>query len=275
MPWQRLSVRTGAQQPTGPYDGVPEHLIHPLINWIRIFFYAPQGRVGNLQFLQYLSLHLRLVVPPDAEEEDLLSHLLTRCVQDSDFCLDLLDSMLQACPIDMNMRQELELLLNIGGSVWTLAPDQKTLVKRVDDSAIQQFERVTAPADSASKELHEASAKAYGRHPNASDAWDHAIKALEDILIPIVCPTKVKANLGGVAGDLKAQPGRWRLLLENFQGVETLEAMLRLLWPNPDRHDGAERRNAELAEAKAKAAVQLAVTIVQWGRTGVLERSEN
>src|SRR5712691_8127500 len=153
---QPLSVRMGKRSPTGPYDGVPDHLVHPLLNWVRIFFYGPYGQVGNSQFLQYLSLHLRLVVPPAAGEAELLNQLLNRCVQDSDFLLDLLDSMLGRCPIDTQMRLELAALLSIGDSVWTVAADQNSLVTRVDDTAVQQFKNVTAPADSASAELKEA-----------------------------------------------------------------------------------------------------------------------
>jgi hypothetical protein len=267
---QRLSVRRGKRPPTGPFDGVPDHLVHPLINWVRIYLYGPSG----LQFLQYLSLHLQLVVSPDAGAPELLNNLLNSCVQDPDLLLDLLDAMIGRCPIDTEMREELGALLTIGESVWTLAPDQRSLVERVGDTAIRQFEDVTTPADVASAEMKEAWAKAYGRGPNASDAWDHAIKAVEEILIPIVCPRKDKANLGDVAGSLKAQPERWKLLLQSngpISSVETMEAMLRLLWPNPDRHGGAKRRTPELAEAQA--AVQLAVTIVQWARTGLLEKS--
>jgi hypothetical protein len=39
-----------------------------------------------------------------------------------------------------------------------------------------------------------------------------------------------------------------------------------LLYPNPDRHVGPDHRAAVLDEARA--VVQLAVAIVQWGRDG-------
>jgi hypothetical protein len=45
--------------------------------------------------------------------------------------------------------------------------------------------------------------------------------------------------------------------------------MLRLMWPNPDRHqDGTPRRKPTQHEAEA--VIHTAVTIVQWARSGVL-----
>jgi hypothetical protein len=51
-------------------------------------------------------------------------------------------------------------------------------------AAHDAYERAVAPQDVAGNELQEAWARALGRHPDASDAWDHAIKAVEAVLIP-------------------------------------------------------------------------------------------
>jgi hypothetical protein len=47
-----------------------------------------------------------------------------------------------------------------------------------------------------------------------------------------------------------------------------LVVMLRLVYPNPDRHQGQQRRAPTIEEARA--VVHLAVTIVQWGREGLI-----
>jgi len=46
--------------------------------------------------------------------------------------------------------------------------------------------------------------------------------------------------------------------------------MLRLMWPNPDRHGGRGSRQPSLAEAPA--VVHLAVPLVRWARAGVISR---
>ena len=56
----------------------------------------------------------------------------------------------------------------------------------MDPTVTAAFESATGTGDVASAELTEAWIRAYGRDPDPSDAWDHAIKAVEAILIPIV-----------------------------------------------------------------------------------------
>jgi hypothetical protein len=46
--------------------------------------------------------------------------------------------------------------------------------------------------------------------------------------------------------------------------------MLRLIYPNPDRHLGPDHRVPTIEEARA--GVHLAVTIVQWGRDDLIAR---
>lgn len=273
MAWQRLSVRAGKRQPQTPYDGVPPHLVRPLVNWIKEFFVVDHYNTINPSAVRFFAIMHEVVVPANADEGHILEKILNQSANDQDFCLDMVDSILNFGKVSAVPVQELEGSLSLGGSVWQVAPDEKSLVERLDSTANQQFILAATPDEVASAELAEAWGKAYSRNPNASDAWDHAIKAVETILIPIVCPTKNKPTLADVAGCLKAQPNLWRLRLEtngSHGAVETLEAMLRLMWPNPDRHGGTARRTPSLEEARA--VVQLAVTITQWGRTGVLSK---
>jgi hypothetical protein len=227
----------------------------------------------DASIVRYLGLIHEVVIPANGDENQLLNQILNQCAQDGDFCLDMLDSILNFGQVDARMIEELELVLALGGSNWRVAPDCKSVVERLDETAVQQASLAMTSEEAASLELAEAWKNAYGRNPNASDAWDHAIKAVETVLIPIVCPTKNKPTLSDVAGCLKAQPNQWKLRLQangSTGAIETVEAMLRLIWPNPDRHGGTARRLPTLDEAQA--VVQLAVVIVQWGRTGVLAR---
>jgi hypothetical protein len=79
---------------------------------------------------------------------------------------------------------------------------------------------------------------AYGRDPNPSDAWDHAIKAVEAVLTDVVTPNKAKATLGDVLGQLRAQGHLWKLMVRGQKrdhSVEPLVHMLTLIWPEPPR----------------------------------------
>lgn len=160
--------------------------------------------------------------------------------------------------------------------MWTVRADGSGLDRRVDGAAEALASEAMGPTDQASSQLGEAWAAAYGRQSDPSDAWDHAIKALEAVLIPIVVPRKEKATLGDVLGQLKANPDRFTFVLGTSSAtvgaVGTVEALLRMVWPNPDRHGGGpDERVPSLAEAQT--VVQIAVFLVQAARQGALAAS--
>jgi hypothetical protein len=76
-----------------------------------------------------------------------------------------------------------------------------------------------------------------------SDAWDHAIKAVEAILLPTILPKQDQAKIGQVLGELASNGGKWDVgLLFNQSGTprtpptapaEAPLGMLRLIYPNP------------------------------------------
>jgi hypothetical protein len=270
----RLTRREGRPAWGEPYEGVPEHLRRPLTYWI-----AEQLVQDNSPYRTDLTFRLmaaeRISLPgrpaPDPHRVDLrneaLPAVLLHCEEDDENILDVIHTLLQmGCNgFDLNP------ILEAGGSVWT-ATVGDGLRRRVDPTATNAYDSATRDTDDASRELTEAWTRAYGRKPDASDAWDHAIKAVEAILIPIVVPKQDKPQLGHVLGALDRQGQLWRLGLpgaDNDHSVAPLVAMLRLLWPNPDRHGAPASSRAPSIE-QARAVVQLAVTIVQWGRNGVI-----
>lgn len=209
----------------------------------------------------------------DARPTGVMEQILSACQADQETFLDVLDATLCFGSTGNVSAPSLEQMLSMGGSVWKVRPDKMGLERRVSAEAQTLYEAASSPGDEASRELQEAWTAAFGRAPDASDAWDHAIKAVEELYIPLVVPKAAKSNLGSVAGELKANPAGWVLVLESngaLDSVATLEALFRLLWPNPDRHGGETRRTPSLGEAAA--VVHLAVTLVQWARDGVLQK---
>jgi hypothetical protein len=221
-------------------------------------------------------LHIELAADSGGKR---LGEIVNWAAQDDEQFLDILHYTLQLSPrVRGQLGEHLEALLAGGGSVWSATV--KGLARRVDPAAEEAFSLATAIQDSASKELLQAWTKAYGRDSDASDAWDHAIKAVEAVLIPIVVPGQDSAHIGHVIGQLDRQGAQWKTLLSFNQpvppvypphnSVQALVGMLRLLYPNPDRHIGPDHRVPTLDEARA--VVQLAVTIVQWARDGQIVR---
>jgi hypothetical protein len=262
-------------QPDGPFEGVPAHLQEGLVYWwAQVAESGSGGYFGHEQELRELAAFLREGVHPSWNAADVGEAMIRSARANPDFFLDLIDGTLQIFQPG-SATDALTRLLDIAGSVWTVAPNGDSLIRVVTDEAQATYEAATSVADEATTELKEAWANAFGRNGDPSDAWDHAIKAVEDVLVPVVLPNQQHATLGSVLGHLRSQGGLWKMVLpgkDQSQDVAPLVSMLELIWPNHDRHGGATSKRTP-SEQESRAVVTLAATIVQWHREGwVLQR---
>lgn len=268
MAWQRLSARNGDTPEETLFEGVPAHLRTPLTEWVRARFgwFSYGGLSQNLMLKVGTALRLPL---RQSESVSLSNEIVAFMQRDDDVFLDVLDFLLYE---EHEGKQELHEVLEVGGSAWALNADGTGLERRVPETAKAAADSATSGNASYSAELREAWGRVFGRNPDPSDAWDHAIKALEELLIPIVVPGKPKSNLGTVAGELANSSHKWHIDLDSSgsrDAAETLSDMLRLVWPNPDRHGGGADRRAPSQE-EAESAVHLSVAIVEMCRDGRL-----
>jgi hypothetical protein len=276
LTWKPLSVREGITKDEAPYEGVPAHLFEPLCQWVNRIFGQDSTTIALTGFdsnASRLASAIRVEVPLNPQGILTVRAVTVSLRRNPELALDAVDAVIHFGEVSGPALDNLTEILQLGGSVWRVDKRGRRLIRRVDTAAAAAFEEASSPSDVASSELQEAWTATYGRNPDASDAWDHSIKAVEAILIPIVTPAKKKATLGDVVGMLDSQGSRWQLALhghDDSQSVAPLVSMLRLMWPNPDRHGGSSRRKPLLDEAQA--VVNLAVTIVQWGRTGVVAK---
>lgn len=261
--WTPRSQRLGRRNYDGPFDGVPAHLRGPLFDWLAVAFaYAGEWRDADMR-----SLCIRLRIPTEGYDGSFLYGRIRQfCEESDDGFLDVVEGAMQfADPVDIN---ELKHLLLIGGSNLTVSPTGDHLTEVVGGETQEMVRSATAPADEASSQLAEAWSAAFGRDPNPSDAWDHAIKAVEAVLRPLVEPNNAKATLGSMIAVVNRNPAAWKWVFpgkDDDNDVSGLVATLRLMWPNPDRHGGGGRPPT-LQEARA--VVTLAATIAQWHREG-------
>ncbi|MFM1724037.1 hypothetical protein ABEU20_002613 [Rhodococcus sp. PAM 2766] len=218
-------------------------------------------------FMLGVAVRAKIRVAVDTSRTELMNSLLQQCLNDQDKFLDVIDAVLSFRPD--TYRKGLARTLLDAGSAWTVSAEGDSLERRVDATAREQFELASSPDDDAARELREAWAQAYGLTPDPSDAWDHAIKAVEAALWPLVVPKNPTATLGTIEKAIVAKPSKWNLALESnsIGGVETLHALLKMMWPNPDRHATGATRVPTQQEAEG--VVQIAVLIVQWVRAGM------
>lgn len=275
MAWQRLSVREGQIPVDTPFEGVPPHLSYPLQHWLEgMFGYRGPGGMSK-DLMMDVANSIRLPLRPSSrgvfDGVEMQRQIFAICSRDQEVFLDVVDATLHLKR--GRKADDLRKVLEVGASAWTVADNNLSLERRVEPTAKLAAQMAMSPQDEASEELRVAWSAAYGREPDPSDAWDHAIKAAEAVLVPLVVPNQAKPQFGHVLGQLKNQGNLWFLELPGqnlHHDVAPLVEMLSLLWPNPDRHANGQGRQPTLEEAQA--VVHLAVTIVQWARSGVLKK---
>nr|WP_154922001.1 hypothetical protein [Microbacterium testaceum] len=268
--WQRLSVRDGRRKPATLSEGFSPAATRGLVHWLEgELGYRTAGRAFDFDGL-ILSVALVCDIELDPErtwDVSLLEQLLNPAAEDDELMLDVLDATLAKSVV--HSHKTLHGLLRDAASVWTVTEDGRSLVRRVGRAAEVAYSDAVGVDDPASNELSEAWVAMYGTSPNYSDAWDHAIKAMEAALVPIVAPKNPRATLGTVTAELEKGV---KFVAFALGSVETLGAVTRLAWPNPDRHGGGQGRAPE--EDETSGVVHLAVTVVQWVRNGVVFRQE-
>ncbi|UIJ33374.1 hypothetical protein [Allobranchiibius sp. GilTou73] len=266
MQWTPRSQRLGIRDLDGPFDGVPSHLVGPLVDWLYWVLYEQQAS-WDVGTMTWLCLRLRIPVSTGASGSGLFETLKS-AARDADTFLDIIEGVLYAKQ-DFRVAHNLRTFLEAGGSTLTVGPSNSQLTEVVNPTAQKLVEEALSAGDEAAAELSHAWENAYGRSPDPSDAWDHAIKALECVLVPVVEPNNSKGTLGSVIAALNSAPQKWQAIfpgpnLDN--DVANLVGALRLAWPNPDRHGGGTLRAPTLEEARA--VIGVAATFLQMHRQG-------
>lgn len=266
MSWTPRSERSSGLRPA--YEGVPAHVAEAFVLWL-----------GDVDVDDYYSVTFARTVALrvgisfgfyDASGPRLLQIALES--HGPEKALDVVEGYLQTA--NARRVKELRNLLTIAGHTLTVGPDDKTLVDVVTPAMSTMATTAIQPIDRASAELQEAWNRAYGRGADASDAWDHAIKAVEALVGVIVEPANDKSTLGSQLGvirnDSKSKTPKWSatcLKLQTGEGPhEAVLGLLGRIWVNPDRHGSGTPTNPTLAQSRA--VVALAVSVVQMVREG-------
>lgn len=274
--FQPLSTRTSSKKVESLYEGIPPHLSPSLLYFLQgKFGYRTPPRGGKsstkTDMMFEVALRARVPVRPGLSGTNLMNDILNKCLDNEELFLDVVDATLSLAPEKHSSLKDI--FLN-AGSAWTVSPAGDSLTRRVEPTAQKQIEEIVGSSHSASTELAEAWESAYGRSPNPSDAWDHSIKAIETALWPIVLPKNSKATLGNIEKALKDKPSKWNFGLHSHSigSVETLHALLKMVWPNPDRHGTGESRAPTQIEAEG--VVHIAIIVVHWVQAGLLRPAD-
>lgn len=290
QPWQPLSARlAGTPANQTLHEGVPPHLHAPLRTWI-LNALRGDGAMKVIMRLQWGG------APADYRQ---IPGFLSADFRSDEELLDVVDAILAlggpwpsnqaifgqpaeqaAAAAKAKAIEGLEEMLAVANSVYAVNDSGTGLVRRTDPTAAQAFASATSSAaanpvaGSAADHLRNAWDAVHALVPEPHTAYSEAIKAVEAAAQVVIEPNNAKATLGTMRGTMRATPTKFDFDLpgSNGSGVDTIIAMVGMLWEGQtSRHGGMNpTRNETLAEAKA--AVYLAVTLVQWFSAGAVRR---
>jgi hypothetical protein len=165
---QILKPRTRYVPDPGPFEGVPAHLLLPLLRWL-----ADAVRLGTpIEDTQALyTIMNRLRIPPqpvDDGRNPLWQTTMKWINEDHTRLIAVIDVVMEIRITDYRQLDELDRIFSDGGSMYTAT--QNGIEERVDPVAKQAVVAAIQPKDHASTELSEAWSRAYGQQQDASDA---------------------------------------------------------------------------------------------------------
>lgn len=179
---------------------------------------------------------------------------------------------------DPDAVEELERHLWRSGSAWRaiVHNSRGALVARVPEEVQTRAKQVADVDDPAGRHLRAAWHAMYGRNPDADDAADEAVAALEWALCGLVTPDDRDATLGKAAARLRDAPHLWTWSLDPQRGadddapVRTLAALIGQVWATHRRHARQDDGRPAQTPAEAETILHAALTLVHAVREGLL-----
>ncbi|MFG2761645.1 hypothetical protein [Streptomyces wuyuanensis] len=290
-PRPRFSVRAGladAPEHDGPFDGVPDHLVVPLREWVEYALGSDgMGDVYDENGVERtLCLRLRMVPPQDVVVGAGSKYYRALIEAVGPRLLDVVDEVLAyKAERGVNDEPAIRLLTNIldeAGSAYRVAWIGDGLEERVTPAVRDAVRQTMADAaaqstaGSAADHLGTAWQAAYGRSPDPVRAHSEAIKAVEAAAHAVVQPNNAKATLGTMLGEIRNARHKFGTAIPAPAAgdpIAAAEAMMRALWEGQtSRHGGQNGTVPETLDA-ARAGVHLAATLVQWFVSGAVVRT--
>ena len=249
---------------------VGPHLKDPLWSWCRPDIISRKSSTHSYMLNsrgQRMCVALRLAVSSNSEMKNFAN-------ENPNELLNMADWLLQTSELSGYQHyrvEQLEQMLDEGGSAWQVAPDGKSLIERTLSAEHAAVKLAAQGDDQVAADIHTAWSAAWRREePSAAEAYAAAVKAVEGVLAPIVTPDDPKPSLGKMIPALRDKPEKWDTRFRGVETVDALAAMLDEVWRSQHRHGGGARLPNTLDEARD--AVSIAVAVVGLCRRGFLER---
>jgi hypothetical protein len=178
----------------------------------------------------------------------------------------------------------LDHILERAGSAWRtgLRNHHYGLVERVNPTVDEAADKAMSEAGDAGTLLAESWGQLFGRNPNPSEAYRTTVKAVEAATKPSLCPNDDRYTLGKGLSAMRNQHQCYVIDVRDDQGNTpphnvdggVIQLMMRSIWESQrDRHAG-NSDSAPITSEEARAAIYLAVPIIQAFHDGLVYKPE-
>ena len=257
--------------------GIPDGLRPSLLKWT-MFQYTGVEQVISLGVYEHqVGLLERLtditVLPDDHRNSPLW--LKSALSSDDELHLDAVDVALRSA--NRSEAWELETYLRDARSAYRVKSyeeDKYELQDRQSEEMSQLIDNEANQPGKAASHLRAAWSKCFGRKPQTNEACFEAVKAIEIAAKPVITPNDQNATLGKMRSAIRAKPEKWETDSDFDGSVETVLAMMDMVWEGHLRH-GDESAPLEVSQEAAEMTVQTAVLLVSWFRSGRIRLRSN
>lgn len=280
--WQPLEGTLQGENAGALHEGTPPWLVASLREWVRpsLMRKHPRGQYGSPPKTTYYTETMRemerkLRTTFDWKSDGgTVSSVMDKAVKQPEVFLGVVDFVLHRCDraTDSARIERLEAMLLQGGSAWRVSDEGRPRLVRRVDATYEATARKAMEHGKAGRLLNAAWTAAYGREPQASYAYQQAVRAVEAAAQPVVLPQNDKATLGQIIPAIKDKPDKWMMPIDppDVISMVVIAEMMQLLWRGQhDRHGtGAEDTPLHVELAETLAALPIAVGLVELFSSG-------
>lgn len=224
--WTPFLVREGVvdgELLDGPHEGVPDRLHPSLWGWVKPYLFQKTagGRVvwTNWAFIRWFerTSGFAFDLPGGSGEGKAFDVVDVHCERNASVHLAIVDSLLATRTVTRGEDVDaLDQMLHEAGSVWRVdvGREPPALVRRVSETLEAAVLKEAQRGEASGELLALAWRSAFGQNPNASEAYRHAVRAVEAAAGPIVLPRDSDRTFGKMVSHLRDAEASWRFTLK-------------------------------------------------------------
>ena len=268
LPWSIRQISAEDPDSLALMTGVSDGLRPSLLDWTcgQLCHTTQRGEAISLSRVRRLERQVNHAFSDDGNPT--IDEVRWELEEDDNLLLNVADSLLQYCPTEP--ADQLDRYLVEARSAYCVGRDEVNryqLQLRQAPEMAALLHAACVEGDRGSQHLTTAWSRCFGLEPDPKRAYMEAVMAVEVVAKPAITPDDPKATLGKMCAAMRAKPTKWDTDSLSEHSVETILAMMDMIWDGQPRH-GDSAAPLDVPQSVAEMTVHLATLLVSWFRSG-------